>query len=168
VVPLHTFGCSKKIISHPKNKGGNMNLTIRRPSLLTDFFSDGPFFSNLSDLDMDLVPVTKMPMANVTETNTDFLIELAVPGMNRKDFKVEFDNGVLSISAEKEERKEEKENGRIQRKEYSYESFTRTFQLPENSKSDKIDAKYENGILKVSIPKKEVTVSKPKKEIAVA
>jgi HSP20 family protein len=145
-----------------------MNLTVRRPSLLTDFFSDGPFFNNLVDTDLDLMPLAKMPLANVTETNKDFQIELAVPGMTRQDFKVEIDNDVLSISAEKEDRKEQKENGKIQRKEYSYESFCRTFQLPENSKSDKIDAKYENGVLKVSIPKKEVTVSKPKKEIAVA
>jgi HSP20 family protein len=145
-----------------------MNLTVRRPSLLTDFFSDGPFFNNLVDSDLDLMPLAKMPLANVTETNKDFQIELAVPGMSRQDFKVEIDNDVLSISAEKEDRKEQKENGKIQRKEYSYESFCRTFQLPENSKSDKIDAKYENGVLKVSIPKKEVTVSKPKKEIAVA
>jgi HSP20 family protein len=145
-----------------------MNLTVRRPSLLADFFSDGPFFNNLVDTDLDLVPLTKMPLANVTETSKDFQIELAVPGMSRQDFKVEIDNDVLSISAEKEDRKEEKENGKIQRKEYSYESFCRTFQLPENSKSDKIDAKYENGVLKVSIPKKEVTVSKPKKEITVA
>lgn len=145
-----------------------MNLTVRRPSLLTDFFGEGPFFNNWVDYDVDLFPQVKTPLANVIETNSEFQIELAAPGLTRKDFKVEVDNGMLSISAEKEEKKEEKENGRIERKEYSYESFCRTFTLPENSKSDKIDAKYDNGILKVMIPKKEITLSKPKKEIAVA
>jgi HSP20 family protein len=145
-----------------------MNLTVRRPSLLKDFFSDGPFFNNWVDMDTDLLPQAKTPLANVTETEKEYQIELAVLGLTRKDFKVEIGNDTLSISAEKEEKKEEKENGRIERKEYSYESFCRTFQLPENSKSDKIDAKYDNGILKVVIPKKEVTLSKPKKEIAVA
>ena len=145
-----------------------MNLTVRRPSLLTDFFGEEPFLNNWVDFDTDLFPQVRTPLANVTETSTDFRIDLAAPGLTRKDFKVELENGILSISTEKEERKEEKQNEKIERKEYSYESFCRTFQLPENSKSDKIDAKYDNGILKVVIPKKEITVSKPRKEIAVA
>lgn len=147
-----------------------MNLTVRRPSLLTDFFSDAPFFGNVIDLDEDLmVPQAKMPLANVSESEKDFQIELAVPGLTRKDFKVEMDNDLLTISAEKEVNSEEKEkkNGKVTRKEYSYESFNRYFRLPDNCKADKIEAKYDNGVLKVNIPKKEITVSKPKKEIAV-
>jgi HSP20 family protein len=148
-----------------------MNLTLRRPSLLTNFFSEAPFFGNLIDLDEDfLSPQSKLPLANVTETEKDYQIELAVPGLTRKDIKVEMDNDLLTVSAEKEEKSEEKEkkNGKITRKEYSYESFSRSFRMPEHCKSDKIEAKYDNGVLKVSVPKKEVTVSKQKKEIAVS
>jgi HSP20 family protein len=79
------------------------------------------------------------------------------------------ENDYLTISSEKEDTKEEKEkaNGKVTRKEYSYESFSRSFRMPENCKADKIEARYDNGVLKVSVPKKELSVSKPKKEIAV-
>lgn len=148
-----------------------MNLTLRRPSLLTNFFSEAPFFGNLIDLDEDfLSPQSKMPLANVTETEKDYQIELAIPGLTRKDVKVEMENDFLTISAEKEEKSEEKEkkNGKVTRKEYSYESFSRSFRMPENCKSDKIEAKVDNGVLKVVVPKKEIAISKAKKEIAVS
>ncbi len=154
-----------------------MALVVRRngnlfPFVMTDLLDTERFFdTDLIDLDTDLLISTNgrdvIPSANITERDKDYLIELAAPGMSKKDFKVELENNTLSISSEKEEKREEEENG-ISRKEFSYNSFCRSFRLPENSKSDKIDAEYENGILKVSIPKKEVTVSKTKKEIAVS
>ena len=92
---------------------------------------------------------------------------MAAPGLERKDFKVEVENGMLCISSEKEEEsKEEKKN--YTRREYSYNSFSRSFTLPDNSLPDKINAKYENGVLHITLPKKEVTVQKLAKEIKVS
>ena len=144
-----------------------MALVVRRngnlfPSLMTDLLDTERFFdTDLLDLNSDfLLPAGNrgfIPSANITERDKDFLIELAAPGMSN----------TLSISSEKEEKREEEKEG-ISRKEFSYNSFCRSFRLPENSKADKIEAEYENGILKVAIPKKEVSVSKAKKEITVA
>jgi HSP20 family protein len=150
-----------------------MNTLIRTNGTLfptlSDFFGASPFFTpNLFDVDLDL-PLrlgSNVPRANISETSKEYQIELAAPGLTKKDFKIETDNGVLTISAEKEEKTETK-NG-YTRTEYSYNSFSRSFTLPENSKPDNINAKYEDGILKLTVPKKEVTVSKPKKEIAVS
>ena len=108
-----------------------------------------------------------VPNANIVENDKDFRIELAAPGLERKDFKVEVDNNVLIISAEKEEEKKE-ENNNFKRREFSYNSFRRSFALPENSLPDKIDAKYDSGILHLTLPKKEVTISTPAKQIQVA
>lgn len=141
------------------------------PSLLTDVMGVSPFIgSSLFDVDVDLLPERigfNVPSANITESEKEYLIELAAPGLTKKDFKVETDNGVLTISAEKKEEKKEG-NGGYTRREYYYNSFSRSFTLPENSKSDKIDAKYEDGILKLVVPKKEITPVKAKKEIAVS
>ena len=141
------------------------------PSLVDDFLRPSPFLgSSLFDLDFDLLPARigfNVPSANVTESEKEYLIELAAPGLTKKDFRVEMENGMLTISVEKKEEKQE-ENGGYSRKEYSYNSFSRSFTLPENCKSDKVDAKYEDGILKLVLPKKEITPSKPKKEITVS
>lgn len=141
------------------------------PSLFDDFMRPSPFLgSSLFDVDFDMLPARvgfNVPSANITESEKDYLIELAAPGLTKKDFKVEMDNGMLTISAEKKEEKKEEENG-YSRREYSFNSFSRSFTLPENCKSDKIDAKYEDGILKLTLPKKEITPMKSKKEIAVS
>ena len=148
-----------------------MNTALKRmnvgfPRLLADWFD--PFTSFDASL---LTPESKLgftlPTVNVKETGKDYLVELAAPGLERKDFKVEIDNNLLSISVDKEE--EKKEEGKdFTRQEFSFRSFRRSFELPENSKPDKIDAKYVDGILKLVIPKKEITAEKPKKEIAVS
>src|ERR1700739_563869 len=132
-----------------------MALVVRRngnlfPSLMTDLLHTERFFNtNLLDLKSDLFfpngSRNVIPSANITEREKDYLIELAAPGMSKKDFKVELENHTLSISSEKEEKNEKEENG-ITRKEFSYNSFSRSFRLPENSKADKIEAEYENGI----------------------
>lgn len=148
-----------------------MTLTVRRngnlfPRLVND----------LLDTDTLLVPdllsnawdfAIKVPSANITESEKDYKIEVAAPGLDKKDFKIELENKVLSISSEKEQEKEE-ESKNYKRREFSYSCFSRSFQLPEDVLADKIDAKYENGILKLSVPKKEVSVSKPKKAIKVS
>lgn len=128
------------------------------------------FGPRLLDLDGDFpsFEITgRIPSVNITESEKEFEIEMAAPGLDRKDIKVEVENNMLCISSEKEEnKKEEKKN--YTRREYSYNSFSRKFSLPENSLPDKVNAKYENGILHVVLPKKEVTVSKMSKEIKVS
>lgn len=135
------------------------------PRLLSDWFDPYTFFdTNLMNPESKLG--FTMPTVNVKETEKDYLVDLAAPGLERKDFKVEVDNNVLTISVEKKE--EKKEEGKdFTRQEFSFNSFRRSFELPENSKTDKIDAKYADGLLKLVIPKKEITAEKPKKEIAV-
>ncbi len=140
------------------------------PRLLSNVLESDDFFgTNLFDRGNFFLPnlVSEIPPANVTERKGDFLIELAVPGLEKKDFKVEMENGLLSISAEKEEKREENSLD-LTRKEYFYGKFCRTFRLPENTKEDKIKAEYANGILKVEIPKKEITLTKTTKEIQVS
>lgn len=151
-----------------------MNLTVKKngglPSLVSDFFGASLFDRDFFDLDSDLFPSRlgiNVPTANVMETSKEFKLELAAPGLERKDFNVEIENHVLKISAEKEEEKSEKA-GEYSRREYSFNSFTRSFSLPENVKEGSIDAKYENGVLKVSIPKEKETPVKPAQKVAVS
>lgn len=141
------------------------------PSVVSDFFTGTSLLPSVFDFDTDLLDMDGgsliVPNANIVENEKDFKIELAAPGLQRNDFKVEIENGCLCISAEKEkETKEDRKNYR--RREFSYNSFSRSFTLPDNLVNDKIDAKYENGILSVTLPKKEVSVSKPAKQIKVA
>lgn len=139
-----------------------MNLTLRKkngglPSLLSDFFSPSTslFQRDPLDLDADMFPArlgVNMPTANIKETSKDYKLELAAPGLEREDFNIELNNNMLIISAEKEVEKKEDEEG-YSRREYSFNSFSRSFALPEDIKEKDIKAKYDKGILKVEIPK---------------
>jgi len=97
---------------------------------------------------------TKVPAVNIAESENDFHIELAVPGLKKEDFKINLDNYVLSISAEKKT-EDSQENKRYNKREYSYSSFVRSFTLPETANQESIDAEYEDGILKITVAKKE-------------
>lgn len=134
------------------------------PKMVQDFFG-----ADIFDWDKEFWASgigIEMPSANVIENDKEFKLELSAPGFDKKDFKVEFSDGLLNISAEKEHKKEEeKENYR--KKEFSYSSIRRSFSLPENIFEDKIDAKYDNGILKVVIPKNDQAENKIKKSITV-
>ncbi|MCW8850359.1 MAG: Hsp20/alpha crystallin family protein [Melioribacteraceae bacterium] len=127
-------------------------------NLFGDFFDKA--FSDWNSTNFSLTNTT-LPAVNIQESKDDFLVSMAVPGMSKKDFKLDLNDNVLTISSEKkEEKKKEEEN--FNRKEYSYQSFSRSFTLPKNVVNDeKISAKYENGELKILIPKKEE--AKPKK-----
>ncbi|MBM3177130.1 MAG: Hsp20/alpha crystallin family protein [Bacteroidetes bacterium] len=131
---------------------------LASPSWITDFFDAERFF------DSDWLRRTQMlPAVNVNEKEKEFEIEMAAPGMKKSDFKISHENHTLTISSEKEEKREEKDKDYM-RREFNYTSFTRSFNLPENAMEDKIAAHYEDGILKVSIPKKvpsKETISKP-------
>ncbi|HNW97136.1 MAG TPA: Hsp20/alpha crystallin family protein [Bacteroidales bacterium] len=106
-----------------------------------------------------------VPATNIKENEKSFEIELAIPGMKKEDFKMNLENNVLSVSSEKSsEKKEEKEN--YTRKEFQYGSFCRSFTLPKSIETDNIKAVYENGILKIELPKKEE--AKVSKEIQIA
>ena len=141
------------------NKNGNLF-----PSVLSDFFDNDKFFSNrFFEKEFE----RSLPAVNIKESNNEFNIEFAAPGFNKNDFKINVEENMLTISAEKEEEKNEEKN-RFTRKEFSYNSFSRSFTLPQTVNADKIDAKYNEGILKLNIPKKEETKMLPKKEIKVA
>ena len=107
-----------------------------------------------------------MPAVNVSETKDDYKLSVAAPGMKKEDFKIDVDSNMLTISSEKEESKEEKDK-KFTRKEYSYSSFSRSFTLPEEINQAKIDAKYEDGVLKISLPRKDGVNKPTAKQIAV-
>ncbi len=111
---------------------------------------------------------TSLPAVNVKETDDDFIIELAAPGMNKKDFKISFNNNVLTISSELKDEKEESDDN-YTRKEFSYQSFQRSFTVPENIvNGEKISAKYNEGILNIVLPKREEVKPQPEREIKIS
>lgn len=135
------------------------------PRVVNDLMDSSFFAPDIFDTNWDFA--IKSPSANISEDEKSYTVELAAPGLNKKDFKVVFDNKILTISAENEEEfNEEQDNYR--RREFSYSSFSRAFQLPVDILEDKIEAVYKDGILRLEIPKKEVTVLKPKKEIKIS
>ncbi|MDO8896442.1 MAG: Hsp20/alpha crystallin family protein, partial [Bacteroidales bacterium] len=105
---------------------------------------------------------------NIKEDENGFEVEMAAPGFEKKDFKIDLNNNLLTISSEKKIENETKEGQQFTRREYSYQSFSRSFTLPNLVDSEKITAKYENGILKVAIPKKEEAKPKPIKQIKIS
>ncbi len=123
------------------------NPELRFPSVfnwMDDFFSDktDEFWSNNAN----------MPAVNVTENKKAFKVDVAAPGYKKDDFKIEVKDGYLNISANMKEEKEDKDD-KFTRREWKYASFNRYFTLPENVNSDDIGAKYEDGVLKITIPK---------------
>jgi len=109
---------------------------------------------------------TTRPAVNVSETDASYELELAVPGMNKEDLKIEIENGALCISSESETTKES-DNKNYTRKEYSFESFYRSFSLPENVDDSSIAASYNEGVLKIVLPKSE-TSEQESKSIAIS
>jgi HSP20 family protein len=103
-----------------------------------------------------ILNATTLPAVNIKETAKDFQLELAVPGKKKEDFTIEIDQDVLTISSEtKKEEEKIEDNGRYTRKEFSFSSFKRAFTLPEIVNTNDINAVYENGILVLTLPKKE-------------
>ena len=110
---------------------------------------------------------TTLPAVNVRETDNDFQIEVAAPGLNKKDFQIKLEDNVMTISSERtSEKKEEADEDR--RREFSYQSFQRSFTLDEKLvDGDKIAAKYSDGILYITVPKREEMKPKPPREIKI-
>jgi HSP20 family protein len=110
-----------------------------------------------------------LPAVNVKETENDFQLEVAAPGMKKEDFKINYNKGRLIISSEKEAEHEEKEGEQFARREFCYQSFRRSFNVSEEVvDADKIQAKYKDGILHVTLPKREEFKPKPAKEIKIS
>jgi HSP20 family protein len=134
-------------------------------SLFDDFFTKDLLNWGLSN---NSSTNTTIPLVNIKETNDNFEVEMAAPGMNKEDFKVELDGNVLTIISENKDENEVKEGDRYTRREFSYQSFQRSFQLPkEVVDADKIEAKYENGVLRLLVPKKEEAKPRPPKMIQI-
>jgi HSP20 family protein len=135
------------------------------PTLFDSGWMD-KFFNAPLDEFFNFGKVMNVPAVNVTETDKDFRLSIAAPGLEKKDFKVDAFDDMLTISAEKE-KVEKEEKDRFNRREYNYSSWSRSFTLPENCDFGKINAEYKNGELKIMIPKKEVKEPKKVKNISV-
>jgi len=117
------------------------------------WFSD-VFDSLINDSVLNDRFVTKTPAVNIAETENEFHIELAVPGLKKEDFKISLDKNVLSVSTEKKTENVE-EGKKYSKREYTYNSFVRSFTLPESADQSKIAAEYTDGLLKLNVTKKE-------------
>jgi len=132
--------------------------------------SDYPMIPNwLEDIfakDYDAVSRFKgtIPLVNIRETNESFVIELAAPGFVKEDFDIDLDNNILTISTIKKQ-ETEKVTKNYTKKEFDYTEFKRSFTLPETADFEKIDAKYEKGILEITITKKDEAKVQPKRKI---
>jgi HSP20 family protein len=133
------------------------------PSMFNDLWKDWMDFTSRHFSSTN----TTLPSVNIKEDKEGYEVELAAPGFDKSDFKIELNNDVLTISSDKKVENETKEGEQFTRKEFSYQSFSRSFTLPNTVDSEKISAKYENGILKLCIPKKEEAKPKPSKQIEI-
>ena len=125
------------------------------PSLINEFFNDdfGLNFLNRSH---------SVPSVNSVENNDSFEIDLAVPGMKKEDFTIELNEKVLVISSETSNTME---NDKMRLNEFNFSSFQRSFRVPDSVDHDKIKANYKNGILKIKLPKRKESISKPNRVI---
>ena len=129
---------------------------MKRPT--TTFGVIPSIFDDLFDDDFFRVPVAftrgnLFPAVNISENDVNFVVEMAVPGLKREDIKVNLEKGLLTISFEKKEEHEEKQN--YTRREFVYQSFKRSFSIPEDKIDvEKISGDYKDGVLKITLPKK--------------
>jgi HSP20 family protein len=133
------------------------------PSFFEEFFGK----DLMPDLFEDRANMS-VPAVNVLEDADNFKIEVAAPGLDKKDFKIDLDNNVLTISSEKEYKHEDEKEGKFMRREFAYASFKRSFTLPESVDAEKIKANYKEGLLYINIPKREEAKQKPPKQISIS
>jgi HSP20 family protein len=135
------------------------------PSVFDDFFRP---WNEWFDTNGGGFPgrILNVPAVNITENKDNYMVSLAVPGMKKGDFNIDVEGNILTISSEKEESKEQKED-KYTRKEYNYSSFSRSFTLPDEVNKEKVEAAYEDGVLKLTLPKKEEAKKMAAKHIAV-
>lgn len=133
------------------------------PSVFDDMFKTDWLESNSNTNTIG----TSIPAVNVKETDEEFLVEVAAPGMKKEDFEIELNNKILTISSVVKEEQESK-NENYTRREFSYNSFKRSFNLPDSIDNSKIEANYADGVLKIELPKREEDKIKPKRLIEIA
>jgi HSP20 family protein len=132
-----------------------------RPFYMPNLFDDD-FFPTFSHR------TSSMPAVNIKEDDKNYFLELAVPGIDKKDLKIDInDEDVLTISSETKVENEETQDG-YKRKEFSYSSFCRSFYLPENVNRDKIEANYKDGVLTVGLPKQEQEKNKISRQVKIS
>jgi HSP20 family protein len=131
------------------------------PAYWDDFFNDN-FFQSMSDYTQE----GNTPAVNVAEDEKEYRIEIAVPGLSKKEVKIDLEDNVLTISSERKENKEEQKSN-FMRREFFYNQFKRSFQLPETVDQEKIHATHEAGIVTVQLPKKQEVVQKAPKQIEI-
>nr|ABD75775.1 putative small heat shock protein [uncultured bacterium] len=131
------------------------------PAYWDDFFNDN-FFQSMNDYTTE----GNTPAVNVAEDEKEYRIEIAVPGLSKKEVKIDLENDVLTISSERKEDKEEQKSSYM-RREFLYNQFKRSFQLPETVDQEKIHATHEAGIVTIELPKKQEMVQKAPKQIAI-
>jgi HSP20 family protein len=131
-----------------------------RPFYMPNIFDDElfPAFQTRS---------SSMPAVNIREDEKKYSLELAVPGIDKKDLKIDINEDVLTISSETKNETEENKDG-YKRKEFSYSSFCRSFYIPENADRDHIEANYKDGILTVGLPKQEEEKSKITRQVKIS
>jgi HSP20 family protein len=136
-----------------------------KPSVFDRFFENDLFdWSNRNYSNTN----TTLPSVNIKENSESFEVEMAAPGLTKNDFKIELNHDLLTISSDKETENETREGQEFTQREFSYQSFSRSFTLPNSADSEKIRARYENGILRVNIPKKEEARPKPARQINIS
>jgi HSP20 family protein len=109
-----------------------------------------------------------LPSVNISDTNDNFIVEMAIPGLKKSDFNINVEDDVLTISAEINEEHKEEVARNYSRREFGYSSFKRTFSLPESVETEKITAQYNDGILNLTLPKREEAKQKPSRMITVS
>ena len=110
---------------------------------------------------------TTLPSVNIKENQDAFEVDVAAPGLTKNDFKLELINNLLTISSERKVENETKEGEQFTKHEFSYQSFTRSFTMPDFADNENITATYDNGILHVAIPKKEEARPRPARMIEI-
>lgn len=145
-----------------------MNIVKRNGFFPSTSFFDDFFTRDLFDWPENTGRHGSLPRVNIVETNDDFRVEMAAPGMRKDDFHVSLDNDMLTISADLAQEENETPEQRYTCREFNYGSFKRSFHLPNTVEADKIKAKYQNGILHLTIPKKEEARKKPVKMIEIS
>lgn len=124
----------------------------RNGSLLPGF--NDVFDSIFNDTFFNDRMITRVPAVNISESENNYHVELAAPGLKKEDFKLNLERNVLSISVEQSANHEDKQKN-YSKREYSYSSFVRSFTLPESANAEQIEAAYENGVLRIDIAKRE-------------
>lgn len=142
-----------------------VKLTRNYPSVFDRFFDTD--LLNWQGKGLSQPVASTLPSVNVKTLKDSFEIEVAAPGLKKEDFKIELDNDLLTISSEKKIENETKEDECYTCREFSYQSFSRSFTLPQVANTEKVDAQYENGVLTVSIPKKDEAKAKLSRLISI-